>query len=294
MKKNKLILITIVFCATIIFIVAMTSAKYAYNSVWNYYLRSRGFYFKSDALEVGNKKNSVLTWNGSDIFFTLSNNENDSLVSEYDISYDISCEILGYEKEYLDCVLNGSGKSSATGVLSSVSKCVDNKEFTDVKSLTKSECELSGYNWVNEISVKENYFNVVLKDATKNIDEVSVQVVAETTSPYKKVLKGIFNLNLVENETVFSLDFQNYSDYDELTIINKTSEDRCFFVAFDAQKYIVNEYDSIISYDSADSDKINKIKVEVDKINSTAIKFYKIKEEIEYSVEDFIIEENEC
>ena len=138
MKKKKILLITIVCCVIIIVIASMTSAKYAYNSIWNYYLHSRGFYFKSDKLELETKKNSVLTWDGSDIVFNVSNNENDSLISEYDISYKISCEVLGDEKEYLECILNNTGNSSVTGTLSSSSKCVDEKEFKDVKNLTKA------------------------------------------------------------------------------------------------------------------------------------------------------------
>ena len=55
MKKNKIILFSIISCLIILVLVTMTSAKYAYNSVWNYYLHSRGFYFKSDMLSVSNQ-----------------------------------------------------------------------------------------------------------------------------------------------------------------------------------------------------------------------------------------------
>ena len=68
---------------------------------------------------------------------------------------------MGDEKEFLECVLNDSETSTVEGILSSEANCVDNKDFTDVRNLKKSDCELSGYTWVNEISKKDNYFNII-------------------------------------------------------------------------------------------------------------------------------------
>lgn len=294
-NKKKIILLTIVFCAIIVITVSLTFSKYIYNSVWGYYLQSRGFYFSSSDLDVNNKKNSILTWDGSDVRFEIKNSENDSLVSEYDISYNVSCEILDEEKEYLSCNLNNTGQSTYSGNLSSTSKCIDYNTEKDVSNLIKSECELSGYTWKKEITTKEIYFNIDLTDETKSIDEVSVQVTVESTYPYKKALKGVFNLNLFEEEKGYELYYQDFDEYNEITILNKTNADSCFNISFSNAKNLYNN----ISNDSAEiltseNNVINKIKVKTTKEASSTFKFYKIKPEEIYSIEDFTIEEVEC
>ena len=72
-NKKKIIILTIVFCVTLVVTAALTFSKYVYNSVWSYYLQSRGVYFSSDSLDLNNKKNSILTWDGNDLIIELSN-----------------------------------------------------------------------------------------------------------------------------------------------------------------------------------------------------------------------------
>ena len=293
--KKKIILLTIIFCSILIIIVSSTFAKYVYNSAWSYYLHSRGFYFYSDSLNNDNKKNSILKWDGTDIKFEIRNNENDNLVSEYDISYTVTCEVLNEEKEYLSCNLNNTGESTSSGKLSSSSKCIDEKGEKNVDNLIKSECELSGYTWKNEVTNKEISFNLELKDETKAIDEVSVQIKVESTYPYKKVLKGVYNLNLIEEQMEYELDFQNFSAFGELTIINKLERDKCFYISFDEKELLYNNFSSevIETYDTKDG-IINKLKVKIKSNTSSVFDFYKIIPENEYSLENFTLEEIEC
>lgn len=294
-NKKKIVLLIIVFCSILIISASLTFSKYVYNSVWGYYLQSRDFYFSSNSLDVKNKKNSILTWDGSDIKLELTNSENASLVSEYDISYTVSCEVLDKEKEYLSCNLNNTGQSTYSGKLTGTSKCIDLKGEKDVSGLIKSDCELSGYTWKKEITTKELNFNVDLEDETKAIDEVSVQIVVESTYPYKKILKGIYNLNLKEKESEYELYHQDFDQHNEIVIINKVNKDKCFGVYFDETKNLYGDFsNSVLETFTTEDKTINKINLKVEKQSSLTIDFYKIKPEESYSLNDFILEEIEC
>ena len=294
-KSNK-ILITILLIFTFVATISLTSGKYVYNSVWNYYLKSKGFYFESDLLEINTKKNSNLRWDGDNVYFVIKNSLNNELISDYDISYSVSCVVLGEEASYIDCVLNGQGASSFNGVLSSGASCVNEKDIEDVSLLTKSECELNGYKWSEEITSKNNYFNLVLKDPTKSIDEVSVKIVAESLTPYHKTLSGVFNLNKIEKTDVpFVMNYDNYGDYDKLSITNTTTADACFSIGFNSNDYLFDiEENKILNYNVDSNKKVNEIYVKVSKQNTDSYNFYKTNSNKEYSISDFTIEEKEC
>ena len=75
MKSKKIFtifVILIIMFATI----SLTLGKYIYNSVWDYYLSSKAFYFESDLLDINTKNNSLLKWDGSDINFKINNSQN--------------------------------------------------------------------------------------------------------------------------------------------------------------------------------------------------------------------------
>lgn len=295
MKKiNNKLMITISLLSIIVITVSLTLGKYIYNSVWNYYLTSRNFFFESDLLDMNTRNNSMLTWNGADVYFDLKNSSNDELVSEYNISYKVTCTVLGDEADYVKCVLNGTDLSTYQGTLSSVSYCL--ADSNEEKSLPKTECELNGYEWYNEPIKKYNYFNLQLTDNKKVIDEVSVKIVAESTSPYHKTLTGVFNLNRVEDlVSEYSFEYQSFSDYDELTIINKISVNKCFSIGFNSEDYSLDTEDNSITEKSYDSEnKINNISVEIPKESSLHYDFYKLNNEKEYSIDNFTIEEKEC
>lgn len=294
-RKDKIILILLIIVVLAV-ATTFTLGKYVYNSIWNYYLESKEFYFESDLLDINNKKNSILTWDGSNINFVLKNSSNKELISEYDISYKITCTVLNEEANYIDCVLNGTDSSVFNGSLSNVSYCVNNIDDEDVTSFDKKQCEIDGYTWKEEITSKNNYFNLVLKDNSKNIDEVSVKITAESINPYHKTLVGVFNLNKVDqNDTGLITHYEKYIEYDELSVINNSSSDKCLSINFDTNNYLFDlESNSYLEYATDSNDKINQIKIKVYKQSSSNYIFYKINDEKEYSINDFVVEEKEC
>ena len=66
----------------------VTYARYASNSIWNYYLESKGFYFTSETLKNKRVNNE---WDGSRVYFDVRNSVNSYIATEYDIKYKITC-----------------------------------------------------------------------------------------------------------------------------------------------------------------------------------------------------------
>ena len=295
-KKRNIIMITLVILFAIIVTTTMTFGKYIYNSVWDYYLSSVEFYFESDLLDINTKNNSLLKWDGSNIDFIIKNSINKELISEYDIEYKVTCEVLGDEADYIKCILNDTNSSTFNGTLASEAKCTNSIDSTDVSKLTKAECEVGGYTWTEEVASKNNYFNLVLTDETKSIDEVSVKITAQSTSPYSQTLIGIFNLNKVENQDIELItSYESYSDYDELTLTNTTDTSKCVSISFSADNYSIDiDTESVLNYDTDENKKINQIEIELTAKQTSFYNFYKINSEKVYSINDIIVEEKEC
>ena len=294
-KRNKLLIMLFLM---LLFVVTatLTLGKYAYNNAWNYYLSSKGFYFESDLLSINTKKNSMLRWDGSDINFQIKNSQNDKMISEYDISYKISCEVLGEEADYIKCSLNGTTEDVFQGTLTTTANCINTIDDKDVISLSKAECEIGGYTWNEQSSSKNNYFNLELMDPTKSIDEVSIKIIAESITPYHQTLTGIFNLNLVDSHDLeLVTSYQSYSDYDEISITNTTNKEKCVYVSFDTSKHLIDlENASVSKYEADENGNVNKIELKLEEKKSLIYKFYKIFDRENYSIDDFEIQEKEC
>ena len=93
-NKSKTKQITYSLAITVVALVGLliltrgiTYAKYVSNSVLNYYLNSKGFYFKSDNLDTEIKNNADTSWDGDKVTFSITNSSNKSLATEYDIKY---------------------------------------------------------------------------------------------------------------------------------------------------------------------------------------------------------------
>lgn len=297
--KKRLKKIAIILIVVIIFVTTatLTLGKYVYNNAWNYYLSSKGFYFESDLLDINTKKNALLQWNGNEVYFEIKNSQNDKLISEYDISYKITCEVLGEEKNYIECKLNGTDEATFNGTLVTTSKCLNTVDDKDVSLLSKSECEISGYTWKEEVISKNNYFHLELIDPTKSIDEVSVKITAESVTPYHQILTGVFNLNRVDDVDLDLVQsYQSYSEYDEISLANTTTSDKCVSINFDKTKYSfdVSDNKSLVEYYVDENDNIVSIMVKIDKESSKSYKFYKVDNNKIYSINDFSIQEKEC
>ncbi len=296
-KKKHIILILALLVSSLAVIYGITSAKYISNSVWNYYLKSKGFYFSSEQLSSSSVvKNVDSQWDGGSVNFNIKNNLNQTVITDYNIGYTASCTVTGDAAAYAECRMNGTASNTQDGVLSSLQACSNTTgDEVDVSSFDKTNCELNGYDWINQIVTKNLYFDVVLTNTNYEITDVVVNVTVTSTSPYSKTLSGDFTLHKAASKgDDVTLSYKNYSNYDRLIVSNPSSSIKCVKVTWDTSKLIINADSS--QYSSAATDLnnyINEIKFNINAKDSLSYIFYSKSFSTTYTVSEFTVEETE-
>lgn len=295
MNKNKkyMFIGLFILVAILLAINGISYAKYASNSLWNYYLKSKGFYFSSEELSLNSSKNINNMWDGGSTYFSISNNLNQSVVTEHDINYKVTCTIDGETSASNNCYMNGTNSNIYEGVLSTYQACTNNTEDNiDTTSFNQTNCELGGYNWENQVSTKELYFDVVNSEG-QDINDIIVNITAESISPYSKALNGKFILHrLLSNDGSIKMNYMNYSDYDQLLILNSFDDDRCIQVSWNSNDLLIDvDPAKVVSYITDSDGYINKIKLNIGAKNSLNYIFYKRNLLSSYDVSSFILEE---
>ena len=283
-KKVKIIICFVILGLGLCF--TLTSfARYTTNKVWDYYLKSHGFYLSSDNL--GNDQRNVNTlWDGHSVYFNIKNSLNNNLVTDYDINYTVTCEIMDESFDGV-CSLNGTNKSTYTGILSNNSRCINNKnDGVDVSKFNKSKCEINDYVWYNQGVESDLYFDVISNSG--EIRNVDVLITVNSTSPYKKTMTGIFNLYKNEVDTgslikqVFRKDYYNL-----LVISNSFDSNKCVSVSFDSKKILVDSKSNYSNLVLDDDGYIKEFKFNLSSKSNEKILFYDRLSNIEISEEDF-------
>jgi hypothetical protein len=293
--KRNILLISLIIVAIILCIYGLTLARYVGNSVRDYYLKSKGFYFTSDYLSSNTVKNVNNLWTGENVYFNIKNSLNDVVVTDYDINYTVTCTIEGDASNYTECRINGEEINTLDGVLSTFETCVNNKgDGIDVSSFNKTDCELEGYEWVNEPSIKEFYFNVILLDPDYELKDVTVNVTATSNSPYRKTLSGDFILHKIsEEEKGVTIDYKNYENYDSLIISNSYPIEKCVKVSWDASKLVIDaDKSEFSSFEVDENGYINEIKLNIGAKKSKNYIFYRRNFNIKYDTSEFLLLED--
>ena len=291
MKKSTkvLLIMTIALCIVVVVAKGITYAKYVSNTIWNYYLNSKDFYLSSDYLSYDNKVNVNNNWDLNNIHFNLKNSDNDVLVTEYDINYTVTCTT---NDSNVTCDLNDTGLNTYTGTISNTKSCVNEIDTTDVSTLNKTACEEGGYTWKSVVVVRDIYFNLVSEG---DINNVTVNIVVSSTSPYRKTLTGSFVLKKDKNidGTIDSL-YNDYTDYGLLIITNSYNAEKCIRVSFNSNNFRVETpLTNVNSYDVDESGYINKISFNILPKNNISFKFYKLNTST-YTTSDFTLLEYTC
>lgn len=287
MNKKRIVIISTIFIVIVIVLLfGTTYAKYKAESIWNYYLETKEFYFSSDKLGIEPIENVDNQWDGESVYFSLKNSDNNDDVTNFDIKYNVTCET----NNGSSCSINGSNDSSYEGILSTYNFCENStNDGVDTTSFNKVECEVNGYSWKNAPAIKELYFDII--DDT--LDSVEVTITATSIEPYKKKIVGKFLLtkdkNLVGN---ISMDYKSYTNNDNLIISNSYDEDKCIKLSWDANNLRIDE-DEFISSKADSNGYINEIIAKIGSKDTINYTFYKTDDK-KYSTNDFNLTKIEC
>lgn len=291
LKKKNILILCGILVGIVLLNYAYTYAKYVANSTWNYYLQSKEFFFSSDSLDSEGFKNVNTTWDGNKTTFNIKNSISLDKITDYDIKYDVSCEVL--QGDGAKCLMNGTGTNTFSGTLSSNQMCINKTDDNvDVSDYNKSKCEIDGYTWSKIEATKELYFEI-----DKNIDDVVVLVTLKTKEPYSKTITGTFTLHkgTKEIEKIVK-SYESFTNYDILTIKNSYQTSKCVDIKFDSTKFRIDTDNLDIKKYEEDTDGyVNKVSLQLERSNDYRIKFYKTKFDELYDDSYFTVEEsNNC
>ena len=288
-KKIKIAIILALALTSIALLnVGSTVARFVSSSVWNYYVTTQGLYISSDKLNEKNKENYSTNWNGETITFNLENISKEK-IAEYDISYDLECEVLNKDTDITCEFIKGN-----KGKIIAYATCVNDINDHDVSKYDKAKCEIEGYKWVskkstNEVTVKINPNGTIL---TEN-DEIEVNIKANITAPYKKTLSGNFKLYKANYKADITSNLNSYENYSQLTITNTTNEDQCVKINWDGSKIIIDAKPEEFQEINVNAeDNINEIIFKIKKNENNNYIFYRIGNN-KIEEKDFIIKKNE-
>lgn len=290
MKKKKAIkLVLLIIVVSFLCFYSFSFAKYVSNSIKDYYLKSKGFYFYSDYLSTEVVKNSNNNWNNDSVHFNIRNNLNEKEVTDYDINYTASCEVLGDANEKVACLMNGSATNTFIGVLSSVESCRNyTGDLVDVSLLSKTDCELNGYIFERQVITKDLYFDLSKIDSNYEIKDLVISVTVTSTSPYSKTLKGEFYIHKTDSEEIVT-SLIDKTDYQILSITNIGNINKCINLSFDSTKLQIDNIDSFSNYEYDSNNYAKKVNFNLQNNTSKNIIFYKKDKEATYSINDFTI-----
>lgn len=214
--KQIIIIIGILLCVGSLVIVL---GRYVTNSINNFFIKSKTFYFQSDKLTEKNPTFQVENWSGVDdytITVNMNSRKNNIEVATMDIGYDIKY------------------KCSSNAI------CQLNKESGIIKKGTNTD-----------------FFNLTItpNKQLQTGDKVIVEIEATSNTGYKKTIKGKFVLVVGQEKLTYQITDAKEKPYMNLRITNTLS----YYIvdqAFDS--YTVNQRIDIDSYLELSNDKKSK------------------------------------
>ena len=277
-KRNQIIIVILIALSLLSFIIIF--GRYLTSNVSNFFVRSKEFYFFSDKLSEDNSIYQVDNWSGVDDY-TITINMNSRLNNIESATYDI-----GYDISYT---------------------CSDN-----------AICQLSKTQGIINADTNSDFFNLTITPNTqlKDGDKVVVDVVVNSTAPYKKTLKGKFTFVVGKEELTYQITDQSQDPYMLLSLTNtltyytikeafdsfhvgdrididtylSLSEDKkakCYSaevkisfdprdVLFDVTNSVYSDATNITTTNIDGKTYINGFTIKIDAISSREIRFYKV------------------
>lgn len=264
LKDNKkiILLILIVVITILSFLqIKFSMARYIYNSIHNYYLASKGFYFNSDKLSVnGMEVQAESNWSGAETYsitVNLNSKKNDLVFAESDVNYSITFT------------------------------CSDNIEC----SLSKLNGTIVGS---ENGGINEDYFIVKIDPADGNAlssgETAWVSLEATANMPYSQVLTGTLLIGVGNEDITYEIVDSINNPYIEVNITNSMNQTQDVTLQFDPTKVLIDMTNKfLINASNIQTESINgyqyvnEITSSMNSLESITVKFYKIDESQDYT-----------
>lgn len=215
-KKKQVVIIVAILLCLVSFVTVF--GRYVTNSVNDFFLRSKEFYFYSDKLGENKTIFQIENWSGVDdytITINMNSRKNNLQVATYDIDYDITYS------------------------------CSENA----ICQLSKTEGTISK-------ETNTDFFNLTITPNTQleTGDKVTVEIQAIANSNYEKTLKGRFTLVVGQENLTYQITDSPNNPYMELSITNTLS----YYIVQEAfgnykanQKIDIDTYLELTDYEKA-------------------------------------------
>ena len=184
-QKKQIIIILIILLCSLSFVIVF--GRYVTNSVNDFFLRSKEFYFFSDKLSEKRDVFQVDNWSGVDdytIVVNMNSRKNNIQVATYDIAYDIK----------YTC------SNNAICQLSKTSGVISKEDNTDSFNLT-----------------------IIPNTQLQTGDKVTVEIEATSKTSYTKTIKGKFTLVVGKENLTYQITDKPNNPYMDLRITNTLS-----------------------------------------------------------------------
>ena len=216
-KKKQLIIILVILLFMVSFVTVF--GRYVTNSVNNFLLKSKEFYFYSDKLSEKKSVFQVENWSGVDdytITVNMNSRKNNLETATYDIGYNINY------------------------------KCSDN-----------AICQLSKQSGIISKEDNSDFFNLTITPNTqlKDGDKVVVEIEAIAIGSYEKTIKGKFTLVVGQEKLTYQITDKVNNPYMDLRITNTLSY---YIVETPFRNYAANQKIDIDTYlELTEEEKLN-------------------------------------
>lgn len=295
-KKTRNLIIAVIFLLGVLIITrGITYAKYVSNAVFNYYLNAKGFYFSSEQLTPDVNKIVDTTWNGNSINFKITNSTNDTLATEYDIKYKVTCTI-EEENTTKVCYLNGSNTNTLNLTLSTAEGCSNyTEDGVDTSGYDEAKCKEKSYTWETKPTISDLYFDVVDLEGN-DVETATVLVTATSTSPYEKTISAKYALTKDKSELgSLSLKYEDKTSYKNLIVTNSYNENKCVKLTWNPENLVIDLEDETIIQNKNENNYTNEIIFSLEKKNSKNFIFYQQDNTKIFNEENFtLVESTEC
>ena len=283
-KKQLLIILAILLCSVSFVIVF---GRYVTNSVNNFFLRSKEFYFFSDKLSEKRDVFQVDNWSGVDdypILINMNSRKNNIQVASYDIAYDIK----------YTCTSNAICQLSKTeGV---ISKDSNTDSFT--LTITPNTQLQTGDKVVVEIEAtsKTSYTKTLKGKFTLVVgkENLTYQITDEPDNPYMDLRITNTISYYVVKEAFGSYDVKDKIDIDTYLALSDEDKAKCYssivLIEFDPNEVLIDitneNYQKATNVTTTTIDGknfINSFTLAIDAISSADLRFYKVDTSQDYT-----------